>query len=356
MKHLIVIAILSLAGLAARAAEPNDSLRLYWDIDFATVFDNREGDANYVAAKTFFQTRLAPEIGVTFASPGARHRVAGGVVYTQPIGCEWDGHRLSPTLYYRYTNIRGLSASLGMFSRDQLIRPLPNYIWSDSVYYSQRNIRGALLQYHSRHGFVEAVLDWRGMQTAHQREAFNIFLQGEWQRGKFVAGGLAMMNHLARSGESIAPEHVVDNFIINPYAGWDWRGQSRPVTGYLHAGILASLSRDRGDSEWLTRGGLWLEGGLSWRWLEARNTLYAGGRLFPLYARYGTLLDQGEPFYSSPWYDRLSVAARLIDTRRVALRASLDFNIAEDNFTFYQRLVLAVSLGSEPRRPRLLAL
>lgn len=354
MKRLSLI-LIALIALTARAQEP---LHLYWGVDFSTMFDNREGDSKYTDTKTYFQTQLAPEIGVTFDAGEATHRIAGGAVWTQPIGSEWDGHRISPTLYYRYDGRDGLSGALGMFGREQLIRQLPNYIWSDSVYYWQRNIRGAMIQYKGSAGFVEALIDWRGMQSATQREAFNIIAQGEWSRRKFVAGGLAMMNHLARTSEAADDQHVVDNFIINPYVGLDWRpfAADGAFTGYFHAGVLASVSRDRGDSDWLSRAGLWLEAGASWRWLEAKNTLYAGKALFPIYSRYGALLDQGEPYYASDWTDRLSIAARLIGNDRVAMRASLDFNLAADNFTFYQRLTVSVAIGSQKRRPRLLPL
>ena len=50
----------------------------------SAVFDNREGDTEYAAAKTFFQTQLAPEIGISLSEDS--HRIAAGVVWTQPIG------------------------------------------------------------------------------------------------------------------------------------------------------------------------------------------------------------------------------------------------------------------------------
>ena len=62
-----------------------------WSVDFKTIFDNREGDAVYNEAQTFFMTQLAPEIGLSIDN--GRHTVTGGVVWTQPIGCEWDGQR-----------------------------------------------------------------------------------------------------------------------------------------------------------------------------------------------------------------------------------------------------------------------
>ena len=66
-----------------------------WSVDFSSVFDNREGDNRYTDTKTFFFTNLAPELGLKFTESD---RIAGGVVWHQPIGCEWDGHRISPTL------------------------------------------------------------------------------------------------------------------------------------------------------------------------------------------------------------------------------------------------------------------
>ena len=39
--------------------------RLEWNVDFNTVFDNRECDNKMTDTKTFFQTQLAPEIGVS---------------------------------------------------------------------------------------------------------------------------------------------------------------------------------------------------------------------------------------------------------------------------------------------------
>lgn len=344
-RHLFLsLLALSLLLSASASAAPADSLSLYWDVDLNIFFDNREGDSRYVDTRTFFLTRLAPEIGASFRSDGASHRIAGGAVWAQPIGSEWDGYRISPTLYYRYERRNGLAASIGMFGREQLISPMPDYVWSDSASYWQRNIRGAMIQYSSSRGFFEAFLDWRGMQSHTRREAFNIIAHGEWRSpSHLVAGGLAMMNHLARSADAGPEQHVVDNFILNPYVGLQYLS-SHPLSAYCHIGILASLTRDRGDSDWLPRAGLWLDAQASWRWLSIQNTLYAGKPLFPLYHRYGSLLDQGSPYYASPWTDRLALAAALISTPHVNLSASLDFHFAKSNLTSYQRLILTITL------------
>ncbi|MDE5841147.1 MAG: hypothetical protein K2H49_09525, partial [Muribaculaceae bacterium] len=213
----VIMAIVSISGLYAQRPD------LYWSVDMSAVFDNREGDTQHASAKTFFQTQLAPEIGISLNND--RHRVAGGVVWTQPIGCEWEGHRLSPTLYYRYQS-KGLRFAMGMFGRDQLYAEMPNYIWNDSVKYTQRNIRGAMIAYRNDKGYFQAFLDWRGMQTETQREAFNIIASGEryYADGKFLWGGLAMLNHLALDKSGIPGQNVVDDILYNPYVGIDIAG------------------------------------------------------------------------------------------------------------------------------------
>ena len=341
MKRLFIIAFFwAMAATAVMAQKPT----VEWSVDFKTIFDNREGDETYTEAETFFMTQLAPEIGLSLDN--GRHTVMGGVVWTQPIGCEWDGHRVSPTLYYRYRR-GGTEGWLGMFGREQLARRLPDYIWNDSCYYVQRNIRGAGIVMRGNHGFVQGVLDWRGMQTEKQREAFNIIVDGEWRRGGnsvLTAGGTAMMNHLARRKNAPVEEQVVDNFIANPYIGADFTEKATWAERLtLKGGVLASMTRDRGtDHKWVSRGGVWIEGCIDWRRFSFREEAYGGGRLFPYYSRYGSVLDQGEPYYASPWYSRTDVGYAVIRSNHVKLEALLDFHAAKDNFNFYQRLILQV--------------
>ena len=319
---------------------------LYWSVGMSAVFDNREGDTQYAPAKTFFQTQLAPEIGISLYDD--RHRIAAGVVWTQPIGCEWEGHRLSPTVYYRYQS-KGIRFAMGMFGRDQLYADMPNYIWNDSVKYSQRNIRGAMIGYRNDKGYFQALLDWRGMQTETQREAFNIIASGErsFAGGKFLIGGLAMMNHLALDKSGNPDQHVVDNLMYNPYVGVDFAktASGLPLDSCsLRIGALGGLTRDRGEGNWQTPVGIWADLDILWKFLELKNTFYAGGKLFPIYGRYSYTLDQGEPYYAASLYNRTSVSAIFLKRKFMTLKASLDFNIAPSHFNFYQRVILSFSI------------
>lgn len=327
--------------------------KLEWSVDFSTIFDNREGDNKMTDTRTFFQTQLAPEIGISLLD--GRHRLMGGIVWTQPIGCEWDGHRLSPTLYYRYTGPKGWDMALGMFPRSLLHTPMPDYIWNDSTYYTQHNIRGAMASYTGRNGYFEAIVDWRAMQSATQREAFNIITRGEYQRpqSKFIAGGLVMMNHFALTKPANPDDHIVDNFIVNPYIGLDLTRSTGLDSLTFRLGALTSITRNRAYEKWKIPTGARLQVDLAWKWFRWHNVSYIGGRLFPYYHEFGALLDQGEPYYQSKWYNRTTLQGIIFDNRYVNLRASLDFNLAENNFTFYQRIILRVYFDSSNCKPTL---
>jgi len=341
LRHILAIAVISIYSTAAYPQAP----RVTWNVDFNTTFDNREGDDDITAAKTFFFTRLAPEAGLKF---GSNSRIAGGVVWFQPIGCEWEGHKISPTLYYRYES-PVWKFSLGMFPRNQMHEELPSFFWSDALTYSQRNIRGALVQYDHANGYAEAYLDWRGMQTERQREAFNIVALGKWfpmgREKVFILGAHVMMNHLALQKGAPAGQHVIDNFLVNPYVGADFGGKTPLDSLTIRAGFAGTIERNRADMQWRTPAGGWLEILAEWKFLGLKNSLYAGGALFPEWSEFGDVLYQGEPFYQKGFYNRTDVYLRILRRKHVQLTGSLNFNFTPGSFIFYQKLTLDVTLG-----------
>ena len=337
MKRFVFIIITFLAAFGAIAKE------FTWNVDFTSVFDNREGDRDYVQPDTYIFTRLAPEIGVKFTP---RDRIAGGVVWKQPIGIEWKDYRISPTLYYRHSE-RLWSLSMGMFPRTQLHEELPGFLWSDSLAYNQANIRGVLAQYHSDDAFVDLYLDWRSLRSEEQREAFNIVLHGQWQpqQKPFLVGGHVMMNHLALTRHATPDQNVVDDMLINPYVGLDFSHKTALDSLRVRAGALITLDRDRGDMRWHTPAGFWIDLQAQWRWLGVRNTLYAGGNQQPMSAKFGTLLYPGEPYFQGKFYDRADVYAYIVRNKWVDLAAELNFHFSPHSFMFYQRLCLRVFIG-----------
>lgn len=339
-----------------------------WDVDFLSVFDNREGDHDITATKTWFFTRLAPEVGLKF---GEENRIAGGVVWYQPIGCEWEGHKVSPTLYFRHEGAHW-RLSMGMFPRRQLIEEMPHYLWSDSLQYTQANIRGALVQYTGRKGWMDFYIDWRGMQTRRQREAFNIVFHGQMspRADWWNVGGYIQMNHYALQKDPPEEQHIVDNFLVNPYLGVELGQKVGSDSLSIRAGLLMTIERNRalpGDS-WSTPAGFNLDILWCYNRFGVKNSLYVGKPLFPSYNYpdpsfsgnradadgltanpvvfnpMGPGLYLGEPFYQKRFYDRLDIFADILRTRYVNLRAELDFNFTPGAMIFYQRLILRVNL------------
>lgn len=323
---------------AAKAVEPT------WSIDFGSVFDNREGDDKMYEDKTFFFTTLAPEIGLRFTP---KDRIAGGVVWNQPLQNGVKDGTVVPTLYYRHESDTW-KFSMGMFPRTQLREPLPGFMWCDSLAYFQRNIRGALVQYNNRCGFFDAYLDWRQMQTETKREAFNIAFHGEWRpkAKSLLLGGHLLMNHFAKTRHADESQSIVDNFLVNPYVGVDLSRKTALDSLVVKAGALVTVERYREYNGWKTPGGLWVDATFEWKFLGLKNSLYAGGKLFPLYSQFGTLLYQGESYYQSDFYNRTDIYARVLRNKYMDLQAQLNFNFAKDNFMFYQRLILNIHLGN----------
>lgn len=315
-----------------------------WSIDFGSVFDNREGDDKMYEDKTFFFTTLAPEIGLKFTP---KDRIAGGVVWTQPLENGVKDGKVVPTLYYRHESDKW-KFSMGMFPRTQLREPLPGFLWCDSLAYFQRNIRGALVQYEEKNGFFDAYIDWRAIQTETRREAFNIMFHGQWRPGSrsFLMGGHLLMNHFAKTRHADESQSIVDNFLVNPYIGVDLSRKTVLDSLVVKAGALLTVERYREYNGWKTPGGFWLDATFEWRFLGLRNSLYAGGKLFPLYSQFGTLLYQGESYYQSRFYNRTDVYARVMRNKYMDLEAQLNFNVAKGNFMFYQRLILNIHLGN----------
>lgn len=312
-----------------------------WSVDFQSVFDNREGDA--ANDKTFFFTRLAPEVGVKL--PGGEHRISGGVVWNQPVGCGWEGHKLCPTLYYRLDK-QQWKLNFGMFSRDYMMEAAPKFLWSDSAAYEQPNVRGVLLQYVKPRGYAEFMLDWRQLQTETQREAFNVMLNSRYmlsRNGVLQVGERLQYNHLAKQKNAPDDQSVNDDFMFNPWIGVDLSRSTALDSLNIRFGGVLSMQRSRIHADgWQNAAGVLAEVAADWRWLGLRETFYAGKNLMPLYPHYGAELNMGSPYYQAKTYSRTDVVAHIVRNSYVDLEAALNFHVTGDVFAMWQQLSLRV--------------
>ncbi len=343
MRKLIIILYAVAVAACCQAQE------FIWSVDFGSVFDNREGDdAN---DQTIFFTRLAPEVGVVL--PGGEHRISGGVVWNQPVGCGWEGHKICPTLYYRLDK-QQWKLNFGMFSRDYMMEAAPKFLWSDSAAYEQPNVRGVLLQYVKPRGYAEFMLDWRQLQTAKQREAFNVVLNSRYslsRSGVLQVGERMQYNHLAKQKDAPDDQSVNDDFMFNPWVGVDLSGSTKLDSLNIRVGAVLSMQRSRIHADgWQNAAGVLAEVAADWRWLGLRETFYAGKNLMPLYPYYGAELNMGSPYYQAKTYSRTDVVAHIVRNSYVDLEAALNFHVTGDVFAMWQQLSLRIYIDQNITR------
>lgn len=319
--------------------------RFLYGVDAAVWFDNREYKEPLQTAQTLFAVRLSPEIGIGLTDrEGGTHRLAAGVHYVQPMGGNWSDVHLFPTVYYQY-RYKGFSMNLGAVPYKYFIRQLPDFLRYDSLAYMHPNIQGALVQFSSRHGFVEAMCDWRGLQRPDQREMFRITIDGEYgYQGlfRYFAGGVAQMNHKANYAAPTPREGVCDDVYISPNIGIDFSKPTPLDTLSLRASYIFGYQRQRKDNTVYKPQGVLLEFMINWRWIGAKNTFYYGNNLMPLYAIYADDLNQGDPFYQSRIYNRTDFYLYLVRKSFVNCYFSWNMHWEPQGGLQHQQQVIAV--------------
>ncbi len=330
-KHLLSLVLLCGLALAATAQD------VAWSIDYSTVLNNREGGDEANPDQTFFFARLSPEVGVDLMH--SRHQFRAGVSWYQPLNDDWEGHKISPTLYYMYAS-RRWHMGIGAMPRTLLREKLPLYLWSDSMSYMQPNLRGALIQYASGPSYWQMMLDWRQMQSTKRREAFNAIFSGRWYPGRHSAwlGGYLQYNHLAKRKDSPPDEGVNDDVTINPLAGIDLSRHTPLDSLSITAGAVVQMQRSRAEDKWHTPCAFVANATMQWRWLGMSENLMAGRDLYPLYDRFGSELNLGDPYYRSKFYSRTDVWATVVSTRFADVRATLTFHATDHTTAFWQQL------------------
>ena len=322
--------------------------KFLYNVDFLFFFDNREYDkCPYQRSQTLFGARLSPEIGVGIAdSTIGDHRLMAGCSYVQPIGADYKNAKVLPTIYYQY-GYKGFKAHLGLLPFTKMIEDFPDYLQYDSIAYFHPNIQGALFNYRDRRGFVELMCDWRGMWSETTREAFRVTINGRYEHKWFFVGGRAMMNHLA----CYSPEYkggpqpgVCDDLLGSAYVGFNI-GKVTPLDSFVvRASYLISMQNDRdADIHKMPQGGL-LEIFLRWRWIGFRNVTYYGEPQMPLYPKYHSLLNQGDPFYQARFYNRTDIFFYIFNNSFVNCFASANFHLADGYFVTQQQIVAQFSL------------
>lgn len=309
-----------------------------WSVDASMLLNNREGGQDEATPdQTFAFIRLAPEVGVSLME--GSHVLRAGAIWYQPMIDNMQGYKVLPTVYYRYNSDNGWHVTAGMMPRTLMVKRAPRYMWSDSLAYCQPNIRGVMTQYITPAGYAEALVDWRQMQTEHQREAFTIMANTDWRiTGPLSLGGHVQYSHLAMSGAHAPGEHVNDDVLINPMVSIDLTRYTSLDSLRLSAGSIVTMERDRGMDEWINHAGFIATATARWRWLQLDETFYAGKDLMPLYPALGSQLVQGDPYYHNKIYSRTDLSFHVVSNRFVDLTGSLTFHATDNKCGFWQQI------------------
>ena len=330
---------------------PLSGQQLVWDVDCNAVFANREGGDEMRPDQTFLFTRLEPELGVEYVDGKQNtHRLMAGVAWYQPLNDNLQGYKVQPTIYYQGTTHSGWRVTLGAFPRHLMRHGLPRYLWSDSLNYCTPHVRGVMLDYDNGHRWLQLMVDWRQMQSLTRREAFNAVLSGGINLGQSPLYALAHIqyNHLAKRKHAPEGEGVNDDATINPMLGA--RFEVGRVACAAQAGAVLQMQRCRADDRWLTPAGFVADIKARWRWLEVEEALFAGKDLFPLYERFGSELNLGDPYYRSRFYSRTDVRGHLFSNALVDVSALLTFHATDRITGFWQQVSCRFYIGGTGKR------
>lgn len=333
---------------------PIDSAVVFsYNVDFATYFDNREYSVPYQIPQTIFSFRLSPEVGLDVRDKvGGAHRLVVGVHYTQPLGGAWADAGVAPTAYYQF-GIKGFKVALGAVPFNRRYDVLPDYLMYDSIAYAHPNIQGALMQYSSRHGYAEFMCDWRGSQTAERREMFRLIVNGRYRYRWLTVGGYGQLNHKARFAAPHPYEGVCDDIYVNPQVGADVSYLTPLDSLAVRVGYILGIQNNRSLQQSKMPQGVMLELYVSWRFVGLKNTFYYGQNLMPWYGEYGADLNQGDPFYQSPLYNRTDLFVYLYRNNFVDCYFSWNFHYDTHRLQHQQQLQVRFSLDGFRSRHKL---
>jgi hypothetical protein len=85
---------------------------------------------------------------------------------------------------------------------------------------------------------------------------------------------------------------------------------------------------------------------VKWKYLGLKNTLYVGDNMFPLYHAYGSLLNQGDPWYRANVYNRTDVFVYIYNNRFVNVHGAFTIDVTQEGtFNCQQQIIAQFNLG-----------
>jgi hypothetical protein len=278
------------------------------------IGDNREFSGGISYSQTILGTRGSFE--ASFSIDG--HHLVAGLSHLYEFGSKPGYHQPAMILYYQYED-PVKSFHFGSFPRKNLAN-FPLALMADTIDYYRPNIEGMRGELNWGYGYQNMFVDWTGRQTDKVRESFTAATSGEISLSGFYIRNYVLLNHLAHSSPRGEGEHVNDNLGYAILAGWK-TSDTDGLHGYLNAGVLGSVYRERSVSDGFQHAvGLLAEGFLRHRNFAMKNTLHTGE---------GHTILTGDPFFRQRNYNRTDAIWYFINHRNVSGRFNLSFHLSE---------------------------
>ena len=376
---LRLLAVLSLALAALNLQAEDDKVKMEYDIDFETRFDNREFyKSAFTSSMTIFGARLTPSVGlyVPQTEKGMEHHLMLGIDIMKDFGASPVSKLLAGgadtpetsqaqtnaalfrdiIMYYELDRKAGdtsLELYAGIFPRRASEGEYSEVFFSDSLKFYDNNLEGMLLKLHRPKGYWEIGCDWMGQAGQVRKERFMIFTSGRSNITSFFDVGFSgYMYHFAGSQKS---KGVVDNILMNPYLRFDLAGRTAFDELSLRLGWLQAMQHDRESvGHYVFPGGAELDLGVQ-KWnVGIHNRLFIGTDMMPYYNsldtggdKYSSRLYLGDPFYrmhddgttGTSVYDRLDVYYEPHVGRYLSVRISARFHFHGARYSGCQQIV-----------------
>ena len=279
---------------------------------FEGIGDNREFSGGKALSQTILGSRGSLEGGLTIDN----HNLRAGFSHFFEFGSM--AGKTNMILYYQYED-PGKVFHFGSFPRRELAS-FPLALLADTIGYYRPNIEGMRGELRWSTGYQNAFIDWTGRQTAEVRESFTAAASGEVSFSGFYFQNYLLLNHLAHSRPRREGEHVNDNLGYSLTFGWR-NSQESPWHGYVRAGILGSVYRERTimDNHIHSKSVI-SEGYLKHGHLAVRTIAHAGE---------GHRVMTGDPFYRLDGYMRTDLIWYFINHKNITGKFNLSLHWIE---------------------------
>jgi len=283
---------------------------------FEGIGDNREYFSGKALPQTILGSRGAFELGVNIDN----HRIRGGISELYEFGSHIAYQQPKLILYYSYSD-KKKDFCFGSFPRRGKI-DFPLAMLTDTLMYYRPNIEGMLGEYRWGWGKQTAFVDWTSRQTDTKREMFMAGTSGEICYKSFFVQNYYLMYHRAGPAIDIPGDHIKDFLGYSVLAGYRF-GEEKPFNGYIKAGLLTSLYRERSVTGGFIKGDSFLsEIYLKYRNYAVKSVLHSGE---------GHQFYMGDPFYRVKNYMRTDVIWYFINHKNIKGRFNLSFHLIDGN-------------------------